>query len=244
MAEDLALSLTALAGLLTGDHSLEATLVRIATLAVHGIPGAQAAGLTLLESDRPQTVVATDEFVRAVDDVQYGLDEGPCLTAVAESRTVVSLNLGGDARWPHFGPQAGRLGVHSLLSVPLLIDGHAIGGLNVYAKARDSFPAGAASIGEAFAGPAAVSVANAQAFARAERLVAQLSEALHSRAEVDQAIGIVMSRTGGTAGDAFTRLRLDSQRRNIKLHLVAHELVADAVARARARTTAGPTETT
>ncbi len=238
--EDLALSLDALAGLLTGHHSLEGTLVRIAGLAVHGIPGAQAAGLTLLESDRPQTVVATDAFVQAVDDVQYGLVEGPCLTAVAESRTVVSGNLGGDARWPRFGPQAGRLGVHSLLSVPLLIDGRAIGGLNVYAKARDSFQPDAASIGEAFAAPAAVSVANAQAFAQAQRLIDQLSEALRSRAEIEQAIGIVMSRTGGTAGEAFTRLRVASQRRQVKLHLVASELVTEAVSRARARTGAGP----
>lgn len=242
LEQELAVSLDDLAGLLTGHHSLEGTLVRIAELAVHAVAGAQAAGLTLLEADRPQTVVATDAFVTEVDDVQYGLGEGPCLSAVAEGRTVTSGNLGGDARWPRFGPSAGRLGVHSVLSVPLLVDARPIGVLNIYARPRDSFSPDAGRFGEAFAGPAAVSVANAQALARAERLVGQLSDALSSRAEIDQAIGIVMSRSGGTAEEAFTRLRVASQQRQVKLHQVARELVTDAVGRARARTTSQPAD--
>ncbi len=67
--DELATSLTGLSGLLTGHQVLEQTLVRVAELAVQAIPGAQGAGLTLLEADRPQTVVATADFVRQVDDV-------------------------------------------------------------------------------------------------------------------------------------------------------------------------------
>lgn len=100
---------------------LEQTLVRVAELAVQAIPGAQGAGLTLLEADRPQTVVATAGFVRQVDDVQYSLGEGPCVSAAATGRTVTSGNLGGEPQWPHFGPRVGRLGVHSALSLPLLL---------------------------------------------------------------------------------------------------------------------------
>lgn len=232
---DLSLSLDDLAHLLTGDSSLTSTLTRVASLAVRAIPGAEGAGLTLLEQDRPQTVIATDPFVSEVDDVQYGLGEGPCLSAVAEGRTFTSGNLGGEAVWPRFGPRVGRLGVHSALSLPLLVDGTPIGALNVYARPRDSFGAASARMGEAFAAPAAVSVANARALAQAERLVAQLSEALRSRAEIDQAVGVVMSRTGDTAEQAFTRLREQSQARNVKLVVVARQLLAQAVADARVR---------
>ena len=230
--DDLTLSLDDLARLLTGDSSLTGTLTRVAALAVQAIPGAQGAGLTLLEQDRPQTVIATDAFVHEVDDVQYGLGEGPCLSAVAEGRTFTSGNLGGEPMWPRFGPRVGRLGVHSALSLPLLVNGRPIGALNVYARPRDSFGAEATRLGESFAGPAAVSVANARALAQAERLVAQLSAALASRAEIDQALGIVMSRTGGTSDQAFTQLRELSQSRQVKLVDVARELVADAVLRA------------
>lgn len=233
--DDLSLSLEDLARLLTGETSLKSTLTRVATLAVQAIPGAEGAGLTLLEQDRPQTVIATDAFVNEVDDVQYGLGEGPCLSAVAAGRTFTSGNLGGEPMWPRFGPRVGRLGVHSALSLPLLVNDEAIGALNVYARPRDSFGDEAIRIGEAFASPAAVSVANARALAQAERLVEQLTAALRSRAEIDQALGIVMSRTGCTSDQAFTRLREQSQAQQVKLVDVARELLAVAVAHAKLR---------
>jgi GAF domain-containing protein len=240
--DELARSLMDLSGLLAEERSLEQTLVRVAELAVTAIPGAQGAGLTLLEHDRAQTVIATDAFVRQIDDIQYGLAEGPCVSAVSQGQTFRSGNLGGEPRWPRFGPRVGRLGVHSALSLPLLLADRTVGALNVYARDRDTFDAQAEQLGEAFAGPAAVSVANALKLAQAERLVAQLTAALHSRAEIDQALGIVMSRTGGTVEDAFARLRAQSQARQLKLVDVARDLVTDAVHRARARHAAGPHE--
>jgi hypothetical protein len=98
--DDLASSLEGLSGLLTGRLPLRDTLVHIAEFAVQAVPGAEGAGLTMLDGDRPQTVVASAEFVRAVDDVQYGLGEGPCLLAVESRDTQTSGSLGGEARWP------------------------------------------------------------------------------------------------------------------------------------------------
>ncbi len=238
---DFTASLAGLSGLLTGSQALTTTLVRVAHLAVQAIPQADGAGLTLFEPDHPKTVVGTGGFVTEVDDIQYSLNEGPCVSAVAESRTFTSGNLGGASQWPRFGPRVGRLGVHSALSLPLLgPEGTAFGALNVYAHPRDSFDANAVRLGEAFAGPAAVSVANAAMLAQAERLVAQLSDALTSRAEIDQALGILMSRSGSTAPQAFDRLRELSQTSSTKLAEVARELIGDAVRRARARHDATP----
>ena len=235
--DELTASLTGLSGLLSGHRSLEQTLVRVAELAVRAIPGAQGAGLTLLEADRPQTVVATDGFVTAVDDIQYGLNEGPCVSAVAQGRTFTSGNLGGEPQWPHFGPRVGRLGVHSALSLPLVLPGQVLGALNVYAHDRDVFNEHAISMGEAFSPQAAVSVHNAQLLGQAERLVAQLQQALTSRAEIDQALGVMMSRTGVTAQEAFDKLRVQSQTRSVKLTDVAREILGEAVRRACVRYT-------
>lgn len=232
----LAAGLVGLSGLLSGSGELGETLVRVAGFAVQAIPGADGAGLTMLESDRPQTVVATSPWVTEIDNVQYGLSEGPCVSAVAEGRTFSSGNLGGEPLWPRFGPRVGRLGVHSALSLPLLkFDGRALGALNVYAHDRDAFDEHAVTLGEVFAGPAAVSVTNAKVLAQAERLVVQLHEALTSRAEIDQAVGILMSRSGSTAPEAFARLRSLSQASSTKLADVARDLVGEAVRRARAR---------
>lgn len=233
--DELATSLVSLSSLLTGDRLLEQTLVRVAEYAVKAIPGAQGAGLTLLESNRHQTVVATAEFVHQVDDIQYGLGEGPCVSAVALGRTVASGNLGGEPQWPRFGPRIGRLGVHSALSLPLLLPDRVVGAMNVYAHDKDVFDEHSIAVGEAFAGPAAVTVANAQLLAQTQRLVGQLQTALTSRAEIDQALGIIMSRTGCSATEAFARMRALSQTRSVKLAEVAREVLDEAVSRARAR---------
>ncbi len=235
----LASSLEGLAGLLTGQRPLRETLIHIAEFAVRAIPGAEGAGLTMLEVGGPQTVVASAEFVHAVDEVQYRLGEGPCLLAVETGETQTSGSLGGEARWPRFGPRVGRMGVHSVLSLPLRLPDRVVGALNVYAHPKDAFGASSVRMGELFARPAAVSVHNAQVLAQSQLLADQLKEALTTRAVIDQAIGVIMSRTGAGPEEAFQRLRVRSQAEHIKLAEVSRLLLDEAVRRARARSAGG-----
>lgn len=233
--DELTASLAGLSKLLTDHRPLRETLVEIAEFAVHAIPGADGAGLTMLEDDRAQTVVASAEFVHALDDVQYELDQGPCVLAVRSGATQTSGSLGGEPRWPRFGPRAGRMGVHSALSLPLLLPGRVVGAINVYAHAKNAFTPAAVRIGEMFARPAAVTVYNAQVLAQSQRLAAQLAEALTSRAVIDQALGVLMSRSGASAEEAFDKLRAMSQSQHIKVAEVSRVLVDEAVRRARSR---------
>ncbi|MEX5710123.1 GAF and ANTAR domain-containing protein [Parafrankia sp. FMc6] len=233
--QDFRTALGSLSGLLMTSQPLETTLTRVAGFAVTAIPGADGVGLTLIEAGQPDTIVASTNFVRVVDEVQYRLREGPCLQAVADRRTQICGSLGGESRWPRFGPRAGRLGVHSALSLPLLVTDRVVGALNVYAHEQDAFTASAVRLGELFSEPAAVAVANAQVLAQTQRLAAQLESALTNRATIDQAIGIVMSRSGASAQEAFDVLRERSQRDHVKLADVARRLVEDAMRRARHR---------
>lgn len=235
--EDLAGSLAGLAGLSSARLSLEDLLTEVATFAVQAIPGADGAGLTLLEADRPDTVVKSAPFVMVIDDIQYGIGEGPCITAAETGHTMVSGSLGADPRWPRFGPRAGRLGVHSALSLPLLIQGAVVGAMNVYAHPKDAFDDHAAHIGQLFAVPAAIAVQNAQILAQTQRLAMNLEKALTHRAVIDQAIGILISRSGITQEEAFTRLRTLSQTDHLKVAAVAAGIVQEAGRRARSRRT-------
>jgi GAF domain-containing protein len=235
--DDLRSSLAALAQLATGQMELTDVLTRVAEFAVLAIPGAEGAGLTLLEAGHHDTIVASAAFVVDVDAIQYGIAQGPCITAAAEARTVRSGSLDTDAQWPRFGPRVGKLGVHSALSLPLLTAGGVLGAMNVYAHAPDAFTDHAAMIGELFAVPAAIAVQNAQVLAQTRRLAAQLQAALTNRATIDHAIGLVMGRVGCGPDEAFDRLRQISQSENRKVHLVAERLVAEAVRRAKARHT-------
>ncbi len=228
-------SLVELAGLANRHHDLEELLTSVAVLAVRAIPGAEGAGLTLLESGRSQTIVATNSFVSAVDDIQYNLGQGPCITAADTALTVTSGSLGADRRWTRFGAQVARLGVHSVLSLPLLTPDGVVGAMNVYAHRKHAFSDSAARIGELFSAPAAIAVQNAQVLEETKRLVARLQATLNSRAAIDRAIGILMSRSGISEHEALERLRVLSQRDHQKLAAIAERIVDGAVRRARAR---------
>ena len=232
---DLRDSLAALLRLASGKLDLESLLTQVAEYAVHAIPGADGAGLTLIERDRPDTVVATDPFVTEIDDIQYGMGQGPCISAVAEARPVLSGSLGGDSRWPRFGGRIARLGVHSVVSLPLVTPDGVVGAMNVYARAKNVFDERAAQLGMVFAAPAAIAVQNAHALAQTRRLAEQLQVALETRGVVDRAIGIMMSRTGGTEAEAMNRLRELSQAEHRKLAVVARGIVDEAVRKANAR---------
>lgn len=137
--------------------------------------------------------------------------------------------------WPRFGPRVSRLGVHSALSLPLLLPEQVVGAINVYAHDKDVFDEHAAQLGELFAAPAAVAVHNAQVLAGAQRLAGQLQQALSSRPIIDQAIGILRARTGASETEALERLRSISQQEHVKVVVVAARVVDQAAARARAR---------
>lgn len=228
-------SLTGLSQLANGTMDLTDVLTRVAELAVQAIPGADGAGLTLLEKGHHDTIVASAPFVTEVDAIQYSIAEGPCITAAAQARTMRSGSLATDPLWPRFGPRVERLGVHSALSLPLRIAGGVLGAMNVYAHAPDAFDDRAARLGELFAVPAAIAVQNAQVLAQAKRLAVQLQTALTNRAVIDQAIGILISRIGCGPEEAFDRLRRISQTENQKLHTVAQAVVDEAMRRARAQ---------
>jgi len=234
---DLRDSLAALSHLATGRTALTDTLTRVAELAVQAIPGADGAGLTLLEKDRDDTFVSTAPFVTDVDEVQYGIGQGPCISAAAEGITVRSDSLGGDARWPQFGSRVARMNVHSALSLPLITSDGVVGAMNVYAHGKGAFSDRSVQVGQLFSVPAAIAVQNAQVLAQTRRLAGQLQSALSTRAVIDQAIGIMMSRSGSNADEAFARLRTLSQNQHQKLNVVAQSVVDQAVRRARSRHT-------
>ncbi|OBB90887.1 GAF and ANTAR domain-containing protein [Mycobacterium sp. 852002-30065_SCH5024008] len=232
--------LNRVAGLVAGAQGVMDLLQDVAEFAAQAIPGVDGAGVALIDPrlgiPSAQTWAATQLLVHEIDTVQYEeLNEGPCITCMQSRRPTVSGSLGSDGRWPHFGGRVARMRVHSALALPLIVGDQVIGSINAYAASRDAFAEHAVRLGSQFARPAAVAVHNAQLLASAHERSMRLQRALNSRAVIDQAIGIIRSRSGSDAEEAFERLSRISQVENIKLHAVAERLVEDAVRRARAR---------
>jgi hypothetical protein len=137
--------------------------------------------------------------------------------------------------WPRFGLPVGRMGVHSALSLPLMLSGEAIGAITGYAHGKDAFDEHAVRLGELFAKPAAVAVHNARTLVHALALTTQLRTVLSTRPVIDQAIGVIRARSGRSTGEAFTQLRAISRAEHRKLADVAQRIVDEAVHRVRSR---------
>jgi GAF domain-containing protein len=235
---DLQASLSGLAGIVAGGRGVNQLLDDVAKFAAQAIPGVTGAGMTLIRRGKLeiQAWVATGDLVREIDNIQYEvLREGPCITCLQTRNPIISGSLGSDTRWPRFGGRVARLGVHSAMSIPLLIADEVIGVISSYAHDRDTFTEHAVHLGSEFAGPAAVSAYNAQVLTAALERTERLLSAVSRRRVIDQAIGIVRSRTGCGGDEAFGRLRAISQSENVKLHVIAQRLVDEAVGRAHAR---------
>jgi hypothetical protein len=239
---DLAAGLRGLSAMVSAGRSLELVLANVAEFAAQAIPGADGTGVgvTLIKpigiTMGVQVCAATTPVVREIDLVQYDLlNEGPSISCMQIRRAAVSGSLGADKRWPRFGARAARLGAASALALPLLIDDQVVGSINVYARGKDVFGEHAVRLGSAFAQPAAVSVYNTQLLVAAQELAEHLRRAMISRKIIDQAIGIIRSRTGGTADDTFDRLKRMSQTENIRLATVAESIVDESVRRAQNR---------
>ncbi|ANW67793.1 histidine kinase [Mycobacterium sp. djl-10] len=237
---DLQAGIDHLAGLVADSMDLAQLLTEVAASGAQAVPGADGVGLTLVGADRSGgsaiESAATGALIDQLVRLQFAdLHEGPCVTAVANAVTVRSGSLGGEKRWPRFGPRAGRLGVNSVLALPLGVAGTVIGVMGVYSHRRNGFDDHAAELAQLFAKPAAVAVHNAHILAQAQTMTAQLQVALTTRPIIDQAIGLLRGRTGRSAEDSFAQLRAISQAEHRKVAEVAQQIVEEAVRRARSR---------
>jgi transcriptional regulator with GAF, ATPase, and Fis domain len=237
---DLQEALVGLAGIVVAALTVGELLTQVARFAAQAIPGVDGAGATAAHPTWAQSHIqawaVAAEFLREIDTMQYEVhNEGPCITSMETRRPCISGSIGDDRRWPRFGPAVARKGVHSALSLPLLLHEKVIGSISTYAYSPDAFAEHAVTMGAKFAHAAAVSVHNARTVMEAQHRVEQLQRALDSRSAVDQAIGIIRSQSGASTQDAVDRLVTISQSENTKLQVVAQRLVDESVRRAHAR---------
>ena len=239
-------TLRELSGILLDEVDLDEILESVAAAATNLIPGAAGASVSLFEQGRPRVGGVSAPWVQALDETQYGLQEGPCVAALEDGEWRASDNLDEDARWPRFSAEATAQGVLAALSIPLLTRGARLGVLNIYGSNRNAFDGGATTIAQRLAERASVVVANAQMLSSSRRLSHELEQALTTRATVDMAKGILMARLGLDADGAFEALRDLSQRRHVKLRDLAAELVGSSSTGPRAadggQSGGGPTD--
>ena len=204
--------------------SAQDTLNQVVGLAVSTIEGCDFAGIFLIKGHALTTPVCSDSLVIEIDGLQHDLGEGPCLDALSGTAAVYAEDLASDVRWPAFGPEATARGVRSLLALPLALNG-APGALNLYARYPQAFGVIDRGRGLLLAALAGLAFTTARAHEEEERKAAQLHSALATREMIGQAQGILMERERISSNQAFDILRRASQHLNLKLRVVAQDLV-------------------
>ncbi len=213
-------AIAAAARTLNHTQSLDETLQTIAEVARHSIPGFDQVGISTLHKDgKVKTRAYTGELVLRLDEIQYDLGEGPCVETLRDSQIVTAPRIRHDQRWPGYVPRAVDLGLQSQLAVKLYLDDEGtIGGLNLYSTTSEELDPDAEALAGLFAAHAAIALGHAL-----ERET--LNEALQSRKLIGQAIGIIMERYEMNDDRAFAFLVRASSQSNIKLRVIAQELV-------------------
>lgn len=219
--------LSDLADVLSAEEKLDLVLQRSVDQVAGGVPGADMVSVSVLRGDAGETVAASSERVWNIDQDQYAAGDGPCLEAARTRREVRTGVAEAEWRWPHFSRSARAAGVESYLSCPLLIDEDFVGTMNLYSEQPHGFADFDVALLRLYITAASAAIANARRYTRARDVATQLSQAMDSRAVIDQAIGVIMARTGMTAERAFAELSQRSQNTNVKLREIAAQLVAN-----------------
>jgi GAF domain-containing protein len=218
-------SLRELHGALLSTEGVEEFLHETAMLAAGLVRGGLSCGMTMQPSGRPVTVACSDLVAAQVDEVQYELDDGPCLHAIRDGHLVRIEDTAEKARWPEFEAQAASHGIRSCLALPLNPDGKPVGALNLYARQASAFGPAEARLAEKFAHDASGALSLVMRLASHAALIEQLRSSLASRGIIDQALGIIMARDHCTQQRAFEILRSASQNSNTKLRDIASTVV-------------------
>jgi GAF domain-containing protein len=206
-------------------HSLESLIREITGVAARVVPGDPVTSITIIAEGRPRTVAASGDLAADLDEAQYRLGAGPCLTAATTGRPAEVRDTEADARWPEFSRRAADRGCRSILSVPLLARNVVPAGLNVYLRGALGSEAATRSLATRFAHHAVVPVSNMYLYASAVERAGHLETALDSRAVIDQAKGILMERFKLTPDQAFQALTRVSMETNTKVRDVAERFV-------------------
>jgi len=196
-------------------------LQELVTAAVAVVPGADEGSIAALSGrGRIEHIAATGNLPRTADSLMAELEEGPCLD-VRTQRTIRVDDFGTDGRWPGFGPRAVGVGVHSMLSFQLSVEGDNLGVLNLYGREPSAFTDESEQAGLLFAAHAAIAYAGA-------RRPDELLDASEARDLVDRAVGIMMERYRLGSDRAFTVLARISQVTHRGLREIAAEIVDEA----------------
>ena len=192
--------------------------------------------ITLIQRKKPVTVASSEDSAVRLDETQYKAGDGPCLSAIRQQVVVHVPDLTTEDRWPAYTAAALEAGVGSSLSVPLVLEGEAEAGLNLYSTRSHGFTGEDISMVETYSYHASKALRLAVRISQLAEAKAHLIAAMESRTTIDLATGAIMAQNRCSQESAVRILRIASNTRNVKLRDIAASVVASISHDPRGRT--------
>ncbi|MCH5641220.1 GAF and ANTAR domain-containing protein [Gordonia sp. ABSL49_1] len=203
-----------------GADSVDRAIASITAGAVASVPGAQYAGILVIDADGGFTTLApTGDIMAHLDRLQKETAEGPCVEAAWAQHTVRVDDFSTDPRWPKLAARTlAETPARSSLSFQLFTHQGALGALNLFSDEINAFGEEDEEIGLVFATHAALALFRT-------RQQSDFRSALASRDMIGQAKGMLMERFGIDAVAAFGLLRRLSQDTNTPVADIARQVI-------------------
>lgn len=215
--------------LILDSADFEDFLNELARFSAHQVAGAgddALCGITLLRDRKAATIGWSSDSAREVDEIQYSLLQGPCLTAAKEERLVYVPDLHDEDRWgPDYAKAVASHGLRSVLSVPFNLQGEAKAALNLYSDVPQKFDESAVAKAQGYTREISQALRLAVRFSLQRDNATNLRATLESRTIIDIAIGIVMAQNRCTQESAVQILTDAASNGNTKLRNIAKSLV-------------------
>ena len=199
----------------------------------------RADGVSLaLLSESPNSrelVFATDALAQRLDEAQFALGDGPCLTSYVTGRPQCITDTAHDDRWPVFCREALSFGVGAVFSFPVTIGAHPVAVLELYRRAPG--PLTVDEYDAALGCAAAIGAVIGSTYARwshripdeddlnGAALTALTEHDPFTRSEVHVAAGIIAEHLSISVGEALVRMRAYAFARSTRVTEVAHEVL-------------------
>jgi hypothetical protein len=186
-------------------------------------------GVALMTPDGPSGVVlaATDGRARQLEELQFALDEGPCVEASQGGHPVLQPDLAtaGPAQWPLFGAAVLDAGVRAIFAFPLRVGAIQVGVLDLYRDTPGPLTTLDLADALAFADAATIVVLHLQDHDEHGGGNSALRGPIDSQAVVHQATGMITIQLGISLAEALLRLRAHAYATGQTVSAVAADVV-------------------
>jgi hypothetical protein len=214
----------AMAEIVYSGESYDSVYDAVCSAAVQLIDGCDHASLMLRRSGRVETVAASGDVARQIDELERILGEGPCLDAIDENEPDQHIcpDLTDGSNWPALAKQIlADTSVRGMAGFRLRQEGQRVGALNVFSETAGALTEH--SLEQAIMLTAFASVTLA-ALERGEEATT-LRRGLESNREIGKAVGLLMAMHDIDDDRAFEMLAKVSQEMNVKVAEVAAQVV-------------------